>query len=156
MVDREVPEELAALDAELAGAVRRVERRTDPGPTALAVSAAMLALIAALLLPWTGPAQGWEVLAGIERFGPLPRLFTFTSLGFGLVLSALALATRWWGLAWTCAVGCGFSVVNGVWAIWSRQTGVPDGGTGPGIGLILAVVAVLTLAVCWVRIALRR
>lgn len=144
------------LDAELAGMERRMQRRTDPGPTALVVSVAMLVLIGALILPWTGTALGWEILAGLRTFGPLPRLFTFTALGFGLVASALALATRWWGLAWVCAVGCGFSVVTGVWAIWSRQTAVFEGGTGPGFGLVLALLAVLTLAVSWVRIALRR
>lgn len=144
------------LDAELAGMERRMQRRSDPGPTALVVSVAMLVLIGALVLPWTGTALGWEILAGLRTFGPLPRLFTFTALGFGLVASALALASRWWALAWVCAVGCGFSVVTGVWAIWSRQTAVFEGGTGPGFGLVLALLAVLTLAVSWVRIALRR
>jgi hypothetical protein len=157
MADREVPEELAALDKELAAVTRQVEYRIDPSPrTALVVTIAMLALLGALLLPWTGSSRGWEVLAGLAPIGPLPRLFTFTSLGFGLVVSALALGTRWWGLAWLAAFGCGFSVVHGVWAIWSRQTGVPTGGTGPGPGMVLAAVAMLTLAVCWVRIALRR
>jgi hypothetical protein len=157
MADREVPEELAALDRELAGVARRAERRIDPSPrAALVVALAMFALLGGLLLPWSGPVLGWEVLAGTRSLGPLPRLFTLTSLGFGLVVSALALGIRWWGLAWLSALGCGFSVVHGVWAIWSRQTGVPAGGTGPGIGMILTVAAMLVLAVCWVRIALRR
>lgn len=156
MADRDLPDDLAALDKQLAGVTKNVERRTDPGSTALIVSIAMLVLVVGLLLPWTGSAQGWEILSGTEKVGPLPRFFTFTSLGFGLVVSAFALATRWWGLAWLAAVGCGFSVVNGVWAIWSRQTGVPLGGTGPGIGMILAVVVMISLATCWVRIALRR
>jgi hypothetical protein len=157
MKERKVPEELAALDEELDRAGRRIERQIDPGPTALAVSIAILVLIGALMLPWTGPIRGWEVLAGLEpRLGVLPRLFTYTSLGFGLVVSALALATRWWALAWLAAVGCGISVVTGLWAIWSRQVGAPVGATGPGVGLVLAVLAVVTLTVCWVRIAGRR
>jgi hypothetical protein len=158
MGERDVPEELAALDKELAGVTRQVERRIDPSPAAaLVVAVAMFALLGGLLLPWSGTALGWEVLAGLRPIGPLPRLFTFTSLGFGLVVSALALGTRWWGLAWLAAFGCGFSVVHGVWAIWSRQTAVPHGiATGPGIGMILAAVAVLVLAASWVRIALRR
>ena len=158
MADREVPEELAALDQELAGVTRAVERRIDPSPrAALVVAVAMLALLggAAAALDRVGAG-----LAGAGRqpapIGPLPRLFTFTSLGFGLVVSALALGTRWWGLAWLAAFGCGFSVVHGVWAIWSRQVGVPDGGTGPGLGMILTALAMLVLAVCWVRIALHR
>lgn len=154
--DRKVPEELAALDAELRRAERRAEHRIDPGPSALVVSVAMLALIGSLMLPWTGSVRGWEVLAGLAPLGLLPPLFVGTSLGFGLVCSALALATRWFGLAWLAAVGCGFSVVTGVWAIWSRQVAVPAGATGPGFGLVLAVLAVLVLAATWVRIATRR
>ncbi|MCY7342944.1 MAG: hypothetical protein LH603_14165 [Pseudonocardia sp.] len=156
MNDREVPAELAALDAELAGVARRVEHRIDPGRTALTVSIGILALTVSLVLPWTGSTPGWEVLAGTESFGLLPRLFAFTAIGFGVLGSALALATRWWGLAWVCAAGCGISVIDGMWAIWSRQVGVPDGGTGAGIGLVLAVLAVLVLAASWARIALRR
>lgn len=147
----------ASDDAEFAGMTRRMERRTDPGSTALTVAVGVLVLLGSLALPWTGSTAGWEVLAGLDpELGLLPRLFAFTALGFGVVGSALALSTRWWALAWVCAVGCGFSVVDGVWAIWSRQTGVPDGGTGPGFGLVLAVLTVLVLAASWVRIALRR
>jgi hypothetical protein len=116
----------------------------------------MLALIGALALPWTGSVQGWEILAGLAPLGLLPPLFAGTSLAFGLVCSALALATRWFGLAWLAAVGCGISVVTGIWAIWSRQIAVPAGAPGPGLGLVLAELAVLVLAVSWVRIATRR
>jgi hypothetical protein len=154
--ERKVPDELAALDAELRRAERRAEHRIDPGPAALVVSVAMLALIGALVLPWTGSVQGWEVLAGVAELGLLPPLFAGTSLAFGLVCSALALGTRWFGLAWLAAVGCGISVVTGIWAIWSRQVAVPAGATGPGVGLVLAVLAVLVLAATWARIAMRR
>lgn len=157
MSERRVPEELASLEAELEGVEQRVERRIDPGATALTVSIAVLVLVGSLLLPWTSGAPGWEILAGIERFGILPRLFAFTALGFGVFGSALALATRWWPLAWACALGCGFSVVDGVWAIWSRQVGLLEGtSTGAQFGLVLALLAVLVLTVSWVRIALRR
>jgi hypothetical protein len=152
----DVPEELARHDRELKGVAERVEQRIDPGTTALKVSIAMLVLMVTLVLPWTGSAAGWEILAGIQTFGLLPRLFTFTSLGFGLVVGSLALATRWWGLAWLAAAGSAVSVITGVWAIWSRQTGVLTGGTGPGIGLILAVLTMIFLVACWARIAFRR
>ncbi len=152
----DVPEELAQHDRELKGMAERVEQRIDPGSTALRVSVAMLVLVVSLVLPWTGSTPGWEILAGIQSFGLLPRLFTFTSLGFGLVVGSLALATRWWGLAWLAAAGSGISVITGVWAIWSRQTGALTGGTGPGIGLILAVLTMIFLLACWVRIAFRR
>jgi hypothetical protein len=151
-----VNDDMAAYEAELAGVQRRVERRIDPGAGALVVAVGVLVLLGSLVLPWTGDVAGWEVLSGTESLGLLPRLFALTALVFGVLGSALALATRWWGLAWVAAVGCGFSVVDGVWAIWSRQINVPDGGTAAGPGLVVAVLAVLVLAAAWVRIALRR
>lgn len=151
-----VPDELASYEPELAEVERRVERRVDPGHAAVAVAIGAFILGIAYVLTWTGTARGWEILVGEQDFGVLPRLFAITALGFGLVGSMLALATRWWALAWLCALGCGFSVIDGIWAIWSRQVAVPIGGSGPGAGLVLGVLAVLVLAVCWARIALRR
>lgn len=146
-----------ALDAELRGIARRMERRTDPGGTAVTVAVAVLVVLGSLALPWTGAVLGWQVLAGLAPdLGVLPRLFTFTSVGFGVLGSALALSTRWWALAWVCAVGSGVSVVTGVWAVWSRQTVVLEGGTGPHVGMVLAVLAMVVLAASWSRIALRR
>jgi hypothetical protein len=157
MSERRVPDELASFEAELAGVEHRVEYRIDPGAAALTVSIAVLVLAGSLLLPWTGGALGWEILAGVERFGVLPRLFAFTALGFGVFGSTLALATRWWPLAWACALGCGFSVVDGVWAVWSRQVGLLEGTSdGAQFGMVVALLAVLVLTVSWVRIALRR
>ena len=150
------PDDLTSLEAELAEAERRVARRIDPGPTALPVAVAVLVVLVALMLPWTAGVPGWQVLAGTANFGVLPRLFTVTSVGFGVLGSAVTLAGRQWAAAFVCAVGCGFSVVNGVWAIWSRQVNVPHGGTGPGVGLVLAVLAMVVLTVCWVRTAGRR
>ncbi|WP_214406305.1 Rv2732c family membrane protein [Pseudonocardia lacus] len=157
--DDRVPPELADLDAELADArdvQRTLERRVDPGPTALGVSIGVVLVLIGLVLPWTGAVAGWTVLAGTEWIGPLPRLFVFIAIGIGVLGSALTLVLRWWALAWLCAVGSGIGVVTGVWAIWSRQTVVPDGGTGPGIGLVVAELGILVLAVCWARIAIRR
>jgi hypothetical protein len=153
MPSEPMPEE---LEKELVEVTKAFERRTDPGTNALFVSVAMLLLVGAQLLPWVGAAPGWHLLAGIESAGPLPRLFTFTSLGFGLVVSAAALSTRSWLLAWICAAGCGISVINGVWSTWTRQVVVPMGGAGPGIGMILALVAMVLLAANWAIIALRR
>ena len=76
MAERDVPEELAALDKELAEVTRRVEYRIDPTPrAALVVTVAMLALLGALLLPWTGSALGWQVLAGLAPTSARPRAF---------------------------------------------------------------------------------
>ncbi len=151
-----VPEELHALDEELRSAEKAFLRRTDPGATALLISVVMMLLLVGMLLPWVAYAPGWYMLAGIEQHGPLVRLFTFTGLGFGLVLSALALATRLWALAWLCAVGCGIASINGLWALWTRQVSVVAGEPGPGVGMVLALVAIVLLAANWARIALRR
>ncbi len=150
------PDDIAALEAELAEAERSVVRRVDPGSTALPVAIGVLLVLVSLMLPWTGGVAGWEILAGVANLGLLPRLFTCTAVLFGVLGSAVALAGRYWAAAWTCAVGCGFSVVNGVWAIWSRQVNVPHGGSGPGIGLVLAVFAMVVLTACWVRVTARR
>jgi hypothetical protein len=120
------------------------------------VAVVVLVVAGALMLPWTGGVPGWQVLAGTANFGVLPRLFTITAVGFGVLGSSVALATRLWAAAFVCAIGCGFAVVNGVWAIWSRQVNVPQGGSGPEIGLVLAVLAMVALTACWVRIAAHR
>jgi hypothetical protein len=83
----------------------------------------------------------------------LPRMFGGVALGLGVGVSVLALVTRRWGLVWASALGCTYCVLDGVWAIWSRQT---VHGPGPGIGLILAVLAVAVLAAQWLRLALSR
>ena len=82
--------------------------------------------------PGPASAPGWQVLAGLEPFGPLPRLFTVhlaavrgARLGAG---AGHAVVGGWPGWPW----GCGFSVVHGVWAIWSRQVGVPARRHRPG------------------------
>jgi hypothetical protein len=147
-------DELARLDQELSE--QRGLPRLDPGPAAMVVAVGVLVLLVAFALPWVRSVSGWQVLAGLGDLGILPRLFTVTSLLFGVVGSATALATRRWPIAWACALGGGFSVVNGIWAVWSRQT-VPTGSSGgPGPGLILAVLATALITVMWVRLAWSR
>jgi hypothetical protein len=149
-------EDLSALETELAGVARRVERKIDPGVAALVAAIGVLAVVGGLLLPWVGSATGWQLLVGVQNVGPLPRLFTITATLFGLVTSVLALTTRLWALAWVSAVGCGIAAVNGVWAIWTRQSGALEGIQGPGPGLVLAVVAMVLLTFTWAKISLHR
>jgi hypothetical protein len=148
--------DLSALETELAGVARRVERRIDPGMAALVAAVGVLAVVGGLLLPWVGSATGWQILVGAVNLGPLPRLFTITATLFGLVASTLALTTRLWALAWVAAVGSGIATVNGVWAIWTRQSGALEGIEGPGPGLILAAVACAMLTFTWAKISLQR
>ncbi|HET9255400.1 MAG TPA: hypothetical protein VFO16_09390 [Pseudonocardiaceae bacterium] len=151
------PEGIAGLRAEIDAVERRALRRVDPGARAAVISGAIMVLLLAVTLPWVGEASGWVVLTGsanpADRVGLLPRMFGVLALGLGVGLSALALVTRRWGLVWASALGCAYCVLDGVWAIWSRQTGH---GPGPGIGLVLAVLAMVVLAAQWVRLAVAR
>lgn len=153
----EMPDDLARLDRELSG--WRSWPRLDPGGSAVAVAVAVMLLLGAFALPWTGPVSGWSVLTGggveIPKLGYLPRLFAGTAVLFGVAGSATTLLTRFWALGWACALGCGFSVINGLWAVWSRNT-APSGTPGPGIGLVLALLTMMLLSALWVRIAWTR
>jgi hypothetical protein len=148
---------IGALRAEIDAVERSALRRVDPGVRSAVIAGAIMVLLLAITLPWVGDASGWDVLSGtanpIDRVGLLPRMFGAAAVGFGIGLSVLALVTRRWGLVWASALGCSYCVLDGVWAIWSRQT---VHGPGPGIGLVLAVLAIAMLAVQWLRLALSR
>jgi hypothetical protein len=151
--DRRQMDELAAdVDA----VVTRAARTVELGRRGFVIAVAIFALIVALLLPWVGDAAGWQVLAG--EGGAIPWLFAATSTLFGVVASALTLATQRWWLAWVCAVGGWFASVDGLLAIWSQQSSPATGvvGEGPGAGMILAVVATVILAANWMRTAWSR
>ncbi|MDQ4010034.1 MAG: hypothetical protein M3228_04900 [Actinomycetota bacterium] len=151
------PDGIAELRAEIDAVERSALRQVDPGARAAVIAGAIMVLLLAITLPWVGDANGWDVLRGTanphDRVGLLPRLFGAVALGFGVCLSVLAIVTRRWGLVWASALGCTYGALDGVWAIWSRQT---VDGPGPGIGMVLAVVAVMVLAVQWMRLALSR
>ena len=151
------PDGLAALRAEIDAVERSALRRVAPGIRAVVIAGAIMVLLLAITLPWVGDASGWDVLSGtanpIDRVGLLPRMFGGAALGLGVGLSMLALLTCRWGLVWASALGCTSCVLDGVWAIWSRQT---VNGSGPGIGLVLAVLAMVVLAVQWLRLVLSR
>ena len=152
-----MPESLARLDKEFSGI--RSWPRVDPGLAGVIVSVAVLLLLGAIALPWVGTTSGWTMLMTggppMPGFRALPRLFACTAVFFGVLGSVTALLTRLWALGWACALGCGFSVVNGLWAIWSRQT-APSGTPGPGPGLILTLLAMILLSALWVRVAWTR
>ncbi|GGM62044.1 membrane protein [Longimycelium tulufanense] len=154
------PEDLSELRAELDAVERGVLRQIDPGPKALLIAVAVLALLVAAILPWVGEISGWQVLLG-QHDGPVhlvPKLFAGFAFGVGVLLSALTLTMRRWGLAWAAAWGCALTTMLGVLSVWSQQTGpgVHDPGPGPSIGLIVAVLAALVLAVQWFRVAWSR
>ncbi len=145
------------LRKEIDAVERTAARRIDPGSGALTISIAVLALLVSLVLPWVGEHTGLQVVLG-ESAVFLPRLFSFFALGIGVLGSGVTLAVRRWGLAWVCALGLFAGSVTGVLSIWTQQTTTSNKtiGPGPGIGLIIAVIAVIFLLVKWVKIAASR
>lgn len=148
---------MAALRAELDEVEHRVTRHVEPGRWVMTVAVCSFVLLVAAALPWVDGHGGWQVLLGQVdepgRIGLLPRLFSASSLLFGVVLSAVTVFVRRWELVWLCSFGCAFSFVHSIWAVWSRQT---SGDSGPGPGMVLALLAILILAVQWLRLAFSR
>lgn len=133
---------------------RRAARTVELGSRAMVISVAVFVLLVGLILPWMNGSSGLEVLIGQEtgKASMVPRLFAATSVLFGVVASALTLTTRRWVFAWVGAAGGWFASVDGLLAIWSRQSS----GTAPGIGMVIAVVAMVAIAIQWFRIAASR
>jgi hypothetical protein len=133
---------------------RKATRTVDLGGRAVVIAAAVMVLLVGLLLPWLHGDSGWEVLLGrVEgRAGMVPQLFAATSSGFGVLASMIALVTRRWGMTWICALGGWFACVDGVLAIWSRQSSEGS----PGVGLVLSEIAMVVIATCWFRTAWSR
>jgi hypothetical protein len=140
---------------DIEAAERRVAREIDPGARALVIAIAVFVLLLTFVLPHTGDTKGWDVLVGddaaIRNGIALPsRVFGWLALVFGVGFSMLALLTRRWGLAWIALAGSTVASFTGLLAVWSRQT-APAHHPGPGIGLIIAWLTVIVLAVTWSR-----
>jgi len=141
-------------------AERRVAREIDPGARALVVAILVFVLLISFVLPHTGSARGLDVLVGddaaIREAIALPsRVFTWLVLVFSIGFSILALLTRRWGLAWLALAGSAIACPVGMLAVWSRQT-VAEPHPGPGIGLIIAWIAVIVLSFHWARVVWSR
>ncbi|BBZ48542.1 hypothetical protein MHEI_02590 [Mycobacterium heidelbergense] len=152
--------DLDALRTEIEAAERRVAGEIEPGPRALVVAILVFVLLGSFILPHTGDVRGWDVLFGSHGAGAaavaLPsRVFAWLALVFGVGFSMLALMTRRWALAWVALAGSGIAAAAGMLAIWSRQT-VAAGHPGPGIGLIVAWIAVILLTFHWARVVWSR
>jgi hypothetical protein len=139
---------------------RRVAREIDPGARALVVAILVFILLAMLAVPHTGDARGLDVLTGsdaaIENGITLPlRVFAWFSIVFGVGFSMLALLTRRWAMAWIALAGSTVAAFLGLLAVWSRQT-APEPYPGPGVGLVVAWLAVIGLSYHWARVVARR
>jgi hypothetical protein len=141
-------------------AERRVAREIDPGARALVVAILVFAILVSFILPHTGGARGLDVLVGddaaIRAAVALPsRVFVWLILVFSVGFSILALVTRRWALAWIALAGSAVACPIGMLAVWSRQT-VAAPHPGPGLGLILAWIAVILLSFHWARVVWSR
>jgi hypothetical protein len=141
-------------------AERRVAREIDPGARAMVVAILVFVILVSFVLPHTGGARGLDVLVGddaaIQAAIALPsRVFVWLVLVFSVGFSILALLTRRWALAWIALAGSAVACPLGMLAVWSRQT-VADSHPGPGIGLIVAWIAVILLTFHWARVVWSR
>ncbi|KAA9160012.1 hypothetical protein FPZ12_018800 [Amycolatopsis acidicola] len=136
--------------------VTKASRTVELGRRGFVISILVFVLLVGQILPWVGDKVGWQVLFG--QGGAIPQLFAATSTLIGIVCSALALATRRWWLTWVCAIGGWFSSVDGLLAIWSQQSSHANNavGGGPGIGMVIALVAIVLVAGNWMRSAFSR
>jgi hypothetical protein len=149
-----------AFKGDIEAAERRVAREIDPGPRALVIAIAVFVLLLTFILPHTGSARGWDVLAGndvaVGEAVSLPsRVFIWLTLVFSVGFSMLALTTRRWALAWVALAGSLLASFSGLLAVWSRQTAVAPH-PGPGFGLILAWITVIVLTYNWARVVWAR
>ncbi|MGX7826841.1 Rv2732c family membrane protein [Actinokineospora sp. 24-640] len=149
-----------ALRAEVDAVERRAVRTVELGGRAVVLAVGVFVLMIGYILPWMGDAAGWQVLFGTGdaagKAGMVPRLFAATSLLFGVLASALALITRLWALSWVCALGGWFASVDGLLAIWTRQSSAGLDSPGPGIGLVISEIAMVVVATLWFRTAWSR
>lgn len=154
------PDDLSAYRADLEAAERRVAGEIDPGARAVVVAVLVFVLLLSFVLPHTGDARGIDVLMGDDKAISvgisLPsRLFCWFALVFGVGFSMLALLTRRWTMAWIALAGSAVGSALGMLAVWSRQTAAAVH-PGPGIGLIVAWVAMLLLTFHWARVVWSR
>ncbi len=152
--------DIDALRHEIEAAERRIAREIDPGPRGFVVAILVFVLLGSFILPHPGDVRGWDVLFGSHGANAaalaLPsRVFTWMALVFGVGFSMLALVTRRWSLAWIALAGSSIASATGMLAVWSRQT-VAAGHPGPGVGLIVAWIAVILLTFHWARVVWSR
>ncbi len=139
---------------------RRVAGEFEPGARAMVVAVLVFVVLLSFVLPHAGEARGFDVLAGTDAAGSagisLPsRVFAVLAIVFSVGFSILALLTRRWTLAWVALAGSAVASAIGMLAVWSRQTAVAPY-PGPGIGLVIGWLAVITLTFHWARVVWTR
>ncbi|MGH3630538.1 MAG: Rv2732c family membrane protein [Sciscionella sp.] len=152
---------MQGLRAQIDEVGKRSEHTFDPGGRAVGAAVAMLILLLAVALPFSGGLSGWHLLFGQDPATKVasiaPKVFLVVALLFGVLGTVVALSVRRYGAAWITSLGCDLSVLFGGLSIWSQQTSSSHHpGPGPGIGMLLAELSMVAFAVIWAGITWKR
>ncbi|GAA1073246.1 hypothetical protein GCM10009648_06010 [Tsukamurella spumae] len=151
-------DELEGLRTQVESVERKLAGEFQVGPRILVAAIAVVAVIGSLALPHTGSVTGIEIITGDPRVAGsslviVSKVFVWLEVVFGVFASGAALLTRRWVLSVIAGAGSGVAVVFGLLSVWSRQTnglhGEPP--SGAGIGLYLGWLAMIVLAVVWIK-----
>jgi hypothetical protein len=154
------PDGFESYKGDIEDVERRVAGEFDPGVRALVIAVLVFVVLLSFVLPHTGAARGFDVLAGTDvahhEGVALPsRVFTVLAIVFSVGFSILALLTRRWVLAWVALAGSAVASAIGMLAVWSRQTAAAQY-PGPGLGLVIGWLAVILLTFQWARVVWTR
>ncbi|MET9328580.1 hypothetical protein [Tsukamurella sp. NPDC003166] len=151
-------DELDGLRTQVESVERKLAGEFQVGPRILVAAIAVVAVIGSLALPHTGSVTGIEIITGDPHVAGsslviVSKVFVWLEVLFGVFASGAALLTRRWVLSVIAGAGSGVAVVFGLLSVWSRQTnglhGEPP--SGAGIGLYLGWLAMVVLAVVWIK-----
>lgn len=135
---------------------KKVVRQFEPETNRVPLHVCSCLVVLALLMPHSGSESGWTLVArlfGVEQqpLGVLPYISVYLTAGFGIFVTMIAVATRRFIGAFIATCGCALSVVFGVVAVWSLQTGADHSGAmTPGIGLFLSTGIMVFMTIRWV------
>jgi hypothetical protein len=149
-----VSEEDAKLHEELAGLERKHTRTFDPGMSAMVIAIAVVVILAVAIVPYASGVSGWQVVFGhplaARVAGVAPRVFLTAAMIVGCLGSAISLLLRRYTFALVLSVLTDMTALSGVISIWSQQTTAShQPGQGPGIGMIVTLLAIIVLAFAW-------
>lgn len=153
-------EDLSAYRNDFTRIEQKIAGEFDAGRRRWVLTGFVVLLLVALLLPQTSTERSWSALA--DWFGggapvsmPL-RMFVTLALVFGVLVSTAALLRRSWRWASAALLGCGLGSLFGLFGYWSQTGMLVDGPHAPGIGMVLAWVAMIALTSQWLPVVLSK
>ncbi|MBC3185384.1 hypothetical protein H7347_02120 [Corynebacterium sp. zg-331] len=148
--------------AHLAELEREAASRLWLGTPGYALLGAFVFYVASLFLPQVTGVAGYQVVfatdtaaqAGVKITEYIFAICAFLGLGVCTALALVLRRTVWALVAWML---CTVAAVEALLALWLRQTrSGSEEATSAGVGMYLAIGAVLVAVVVYSRIALRR